>query len=132
MIFEIIPALEMLATIVAALINFIKPLVVPIGEVMVRAINVLLAYFPDQSLVLYIVIFAILIVLGVLVNTSPVGDKLKAKFDEFDEKHFGKKKKDYSDDSKRESKKKVKETKKANDKIENKSDEIEFEDEELE
>ncbi len=132
MIFETIPALEILAAIVAVLITFIHPLVVPIGEVMVRAINVLLAYFPDQSLVLYIVIFAILIAIGVLVNTSPVGDKLKAKFDELDEKYFGKKKKEITSESKKESKKKSKDAEKEIKDDNIKLEDDDFEDEDLE
>ncbi|MFX1396184.1 MAG: hypothetical protein ACFFAS_03970, partial [Promethearchaeota archaeon] len=90
MISETIEALQILANIIAAIINFIKPFVIFIGDFMVNAINYLLALFPRDSHMLYIVIFIILIVLGVLVNTSPLGDKLKEKFNKFDEKHFKK------------------------------------------
>ena len=90
MILETIEFLEILVDIIAAILFFMQPIAAPLGEIMVMAINNALGYFPAENLILYISIFIIIVVLGVIINTSPIGDKLKEKFNKYDEKHFKK------------------------------------------
>ena len=90
MILETIGFLQILADIIASILNVLSPLVIPIGDVMVKAVNILLEYFPANNLTIYIVIFILFVILGVIVNTSFIGDRLKEIFNKFDEKHFKK------------------------------------------
>ena len=90
MIFETNPVLEMIATIIGGIINFIQPIVTPIGEVMVFWVNKLLPYFPFGDLTLYIAIFLILVIAGVIINASIIGRLLKEKVEEIEDKISGK------------------------------------------
>lgn len=99
MILETIQALQVLAEIIGYILIVLQPIVMPIGEVMVFAVNFLLDYFPPDVLILYIIIFVVFVVAGIIVNTSPIGDKLKNKFNKFDEKHFKKYTKHIPDDA---------------------------------
>ena len=89
-ILETFGILQILADIIGIILVVLQPIVVPIGEVMVYAVNYMLYYFPAGNLMIYIVVFVIFVILGIIINTSPVGDKLKNKFNKFDEKHFKK------------------------------------------
>ena len=90
MILETIAILQTLADIIGIILMVLRPIVMPIGEVMVFFVNYVLQYFPAGNLMIYIIIFIIFIILGIIVNTSPAGDRLKDKFNKFDEKHFKK------------------------------------------
>ena len=90
MIFETNPVLEMIATIIGGIINFIQPIITPIGEVMVFWVNKLLPYFPFGDLTLYIAIFLILVIAGVIINASIIGRLLKEKVEEIEDKISGK------------------------------------------
>ena len=94
MIFETNPVLEMIATIIGGIINFIQPIVTPIGEVMVFWVNKLLPYFPFGDLTLYIAIFLILVIAGVIINASIIGRLLKEKVEEIEDKISGKNEED--------------------------------------
>ena len=66
---------QVLAEFIGAILNFLKPIVSPIGAWMVDWINVVLQFFPANSLTIYIVIFIILLVTGGIVNSLWPGDK---------------------------------------------------------
>ena len=67
--------LKILAGIIGYILDVFKPIVTPIGEWMVNWIGFLLQFFPTESLTIYIVIFAVLITSGVIINTKWPGEK---------------------------------------------------------
>jgi len=62
--------LQIIADIIAVILAFFQPWVTPIGAWMVSWIGFLLAFFPDDNLTIYYVIFGILIISGIIVNTK--------------------------------------------------------------
>jgi hypothetical protein len=80
---------QMIADIVGAILNFLKPIVSPIGSWMVDWINVALQFFPSESLTIYIAIFIVLLVSGGIINSLWPGDRppksSKHKFEEIPE-----------------------------------------------
>jgi len=66
---------QLLADIIGAILNFLKPIVSPIGAWMVNWINTALQFFPTDSLTIYITIFIILLVSGAIVNSLWPGDR---------------------------------------------------------
>ena len=90
MILETFAILQTIADIIGIILMVLRPIVMPFGDVMVYIVNYLLQFFPAGNLMIYIIFFVIFIILGIIVNTSLVGDKLKNKFNKFDEKHFKK------------------------------------------
>jgi hypothetical protein len=66
---------QALADIIGAILNFLKPIVSPIGAWMVNWINTVLQFFPADSLTIYITIFIILLVSGAIVNSLWPGDR---------------------------------------------------------
>lgn len=75
MLFQLPEILQVLADIVGAILNVLGPIVSPIGEFMVLWIEYVLAFFPDDNWTIYIVIFAILFIAGIIVNTRWPGDQ---------------------------------------------------------
>jgi len=78
MIFEAMDFLEVLANIVGSILLFLKPLVVPIGQWMVDWITTTTQFFKENlgtSLTFYLVIFAIIVVSGIVVNIVWPGDR---------------------------------------------------------
>ena len=67
--------LQIIADIIALILGVLKPFVTPIGAWMVSWVDVLLRFFPTGSLVPYWVIFAILIISGIIINTKWPGEK---------------------------------------------------------
>ncbi len=67
--------LQGLADIIGAIIGFLKPIVTPIGEFMVKWIDYVLVVFPRENYVAYIVICILFIVTGIFVNCYWPGDK---------------------------------------------------------
>jgi hypothetical protein len=67
--------LEILAGIIGFILEIFKPIVTPIGEWMVYWVGFLLQYFPTGSLTVYIVIFAVLVVSAIIINTKWPGEK---------------------------------------------------------
>ena len=55
--FERSPIWQFIADVMAWLMLVFKPIVYPIGQVMVLWIDVLLKFFPDDNLTIYIIIF---------------------------------------------------------------------------
>ncbi len=78
MILQTIEALETMADIIGVILLFLKPIIIPIGEFMVAWITVatefLNQYFGEEFTV-YIIIGAILIISGVIINIVWPGDK---------------------------------------------------------
>ena len=72
-------AFQLIADIVAAILNFLKPIVSPMGSFMVNWIEAVLQFFPRDSLTLYITLFVIIVLLGGIANVAWAGDK-KPKF----------------------------------------------------
>ena len=68
--------LNTLATIIGAIVKFVQPFLTPIGAFMVLWINYLMQFFPYVNLAFYIVIFVILIIAGIIVNSHWTGDKI--------------------------------------------------------
>ncbi len=78
MIFQSMDFLEVLAEIVGSILIFLKPLVVPIGQWMVDWITTTTQFFKENlgaSLTFYIVICAILVVSGIVINILWPGDR---------------------------------------------------------
>ena len=67
--------LQVIADIIGAILNFFKPWVTPIGAWLVSWIDVLLGFFPANNLTIYFVIFGVLVISGIIVNTKWPGVK---------------------------------------------------------
>ncbi len=90
MIFETNIVYWFVAIVVGYILSFIQPFVTPIGEVMVLWVSYLLDYFPYGNYTLYIAIFIILVVAGVIINASIIGRVLKEKVEEIEDIILGK------------------------------------------
>ncbi|MGB5913072.1 MAG: hypothetical protein WBH31_17915 [Promethearchaeia archaeon] len=75
MIFQTVDFLQVLAEIIGAILNFLKPIVSPIGAWMINWIEVVLRIFPKNDLALYIILFVIIIIIGAITNILWPGDK---------------------------------------------------------
>ena len=73
--YERIEFLQIIADIIALILGVLKPFVTPIGAWMVSWVDVLLRFFPTGNLIPYWVIFAILIISGIIINTKWPGEK---------------------------------------------------------
>ncbi|TFF95862.1 MAG: hypothetical protein EU547_07060 [Promethearchaeota archaeon] len=73
--FLLLDILQDLANIIGAIVMFLKPFVTPIGEFMIYWINFALSFFPTESWIIYIIIFAVFIIAGIFVNCYWPGDK---------------------------------------------------------
>jgi len=67
--------LQVIADIIGAILAFFKPWVTPIGAWLVSWIDVLLGFFPADNLTIYFVIFGVLVISGIIVNTKWPGVK---------------------------------------------------------
>ncbi|MFX1587179.1 MAG: hypothetical protein ACFFC1_03405 [Promethearchaeota archaeon] len=75
MILQTVDFLQVLAEIIGAILNFLKPIVSPIGAWMINWIEVVLRIFPKNDLALYIILFVIIIIIGAITNILWPGDK---------------------------------------------------------
>ncbi len=78
MLFQTMGFLEVLADIFGAILIFLKPIIVPTGEWMVDWITASMEFLKQNfssELTIYIVIFVILIVSGVIINIIWPGDR---------------------------------------------------------
>ncbi|MFX1337323.1 MAG: hypothetical protein ACFFDK_01795 [Promethearchaeota archaeon] len=73
--YERIEFLQIIADIIGLILRVLQPFVTPIGAWMVSWVDVLLSFFPTGSLIPYFVIFAILVISGIIVNTKWPGEK---------------------------------------------------------
>ncbi|MFX1392674.1 MAG: hypothetical protein ACFFAH_03785 [Promethearchaeota archaeon] len=67
--------LQVLANIIAFILDIFRPLVTPIGEWMVSWIDFSMNYFPADALLIYIIIFVALVVCGIIINCKWPGEK---------------------------------------------------------
>ncbi|TFG26439.1 MAG: hypothetical protein EU532_09795 [Promethearchaeota archaeon] len=67
--------LQIIADIMTLILKTMQPYVTPIGAWMVSWVGFLLKYFPTNSLAIYIAIFVILVVSGIIINLKWPGEK---------------------------------------------------------
>lgn len=72
---ERIPFWQLIADIMEWVLTIFKPIVYPIGLVMVLWIDFLLRFFPSENITIYIVIFCVLVICGIIVNIKWPGEK---------------------------------------------------------
>jgi hypothetical protein len=75
MIIQFTDVFQLIADIIAIIVSFLQPIVMPIGAWMVDWITFLLQFFPKNSWTLYIIIFILLIISGGILNIIYPGDK---------------------------------------------------------
>ncbi|MFO7795342.1 MAG: hypothetical protein ACQERB_10680 [Promethearchaeati archaeon] len=75
MLFQSLDFLQTIANIFGTILTYLGPIVSPIGEFMVFWISYALEWFPDDDWTIYIVIFVILIIAGIIINCYWPGDK---------------------------------------------------------
>ena len=81
--------IKIIADIVAAILNFLNPIVSPMGSFMVNWMENVLQFFPQDNLTVYISIAIVIVVLGSIVNIAWPGNKkpgFLVKVEEVDEK----------------------------------------------
>jgi hypothetical protein len=86
LIFQTIDFLQTFADIIAAILNFLRPIVSPMGSWMVNWIDVVLNYFPFGDLMPYITAFVVILVIGAIVNILWPGDRPPLFVDKIKEK----------------------------------------------
>ncbi|MCK4382257.1 MAG: hypothetical protein KAW66_03090 [Candidatus Lokiarchaeota archaeon] len=89
MILQAIDFIQVIADIVAAVLNFLKLFVNPMGLFMVNWMEYVLQFFPQNNLTVYIIIAIVIVILGFIVNVTWPGNKkpgFLAKVEEIDEK----------------------------------------------
>ncbi|MFW9782462.1 MAG: hypothetical protein ACFFFB_09290 [Candidatus Heimdallarchaeota archaeon] len=89
MIFQTIEFLEILGDIFGAIFTFISPLITPIGEWMVSWVSITTQFLKNilsTDYAFYIIICAVLVVAGIIVNIIWPGDKPSSKFQTTGEK----------------------------------------------
>ena len=79
MLFQSLDFLQTIANIVGTILTYLGPIVSPIGDFMVFWISYALEWFPDDNLTVYIVIFVILIIASIIINSYWPGDKAPKK-----------------------------------------------------
>ena len=127
MILQAVDFIQVIADIVAAILNFLNPIVSQMGTFMVIWMEYVLQFFPRNNLTFYIIIAIVIVILGLIVNITWPGNKkpgFLAKAEEVEEK-IEKKAKEL--DQKVEDK-----AKELEEKVEEKTEELEEEAEELE
>ncbi len=89
MILQGVDFIQVIADIVAAILNFLRLFVNPLGEFMVSWMEFVLQFFPQNGLTVYIIIAIVIVIVGFVVNIIWPGDKkpgFLAKAEEVDEK----------------------------------------------
>ena len=100
MILQTVDSIQIIADIVAAILNFLNPIVSPMGLMMVNWMEYVLQFFPQNDLTIYIIIFIVIVTIGAIVNIAwpgnkrpgflkkidDVEEKLERKVEELDEK----------------------------------------------
>lgn len=67
--------LQVIADIMGLILKTLQPFVTPIGAWMVSWVDFLLKFFPTNSLAIYIAIFVILVLSGIIINLKWPGEK---------------------------------------------------------
>ena len=78
--------MQVLANIIGFILNIFKPIVTPIGSWLVIWIDFLMNFFPSENMTIYIVIFVILIVAGIIINVKWPGEQYVSIFEKKEEK----------------------------------------------
>ncbi|MFX0047476.1 MAG: hypothetical protein ACFE8G_04825 [Candidatus Hermodarchaeota archaeon] len=89
MILQAVDFIQVIADIVAAILNFLNPIVSPMGLWMVNWMEYVLQFFPRDNLTIYITIAIVIVVIGLFVNIAWPGNKkpgFLVKAEEKDEK----------------------------------------------
>ena len=89
MIFQGVDFIQTIADIVAAILNFLRLFINPMGEFMVNWMEFVLQFFPQDNLTVYIIIAIVIVVIGLIVNIAWPGEKkpgFLVKAEEIDEK----------------------------------------------
>ena len=73
--FERNPFWQFIADLMGFILMIFKPIVYPIGQVMVIWIDFLLRFFPSENITIYIVIFFVIVIAGIIVNCKWPGEK---------------------------------------------------------
>jgi uncharacterized membrane protein len=73
--FERNPVWQFIADLMGLILSIFKPIVYPIGQVMVLWIDFLLRFFPSENITIYFVIFFIIVISGIIVNCKWPGEK---------------------------------------------------------
>jgi len=73
--FERNPVWQFIADLMGFILMIFKPIVYPIGQVMVLWIDFLLRFFPSENITIYFVIFFIIVIAGIIVNCKWPGEK---------------------------------------------------------
>ncbi len=125
MIFQAVDFIQIIANIVAAILNFLNPIVSPMGEFMVNWMEVVLRFFPQpqDGLIVYVSIAIVIVILGLIINITWPGNKRPGflkKVDEVEDKVEEK-----IEETETSVKKKVKKAKKKAKDLEKKADELE-------
>lgn len=86
MLYQLPEILQVLADIVGAILTVLGPIVTPIGEFMVLWIDYVLIFFQPffGDYVIFIVVFEILFIIAIFVNTNWSGDKPRKKEEELE------------------------------------------------
>ncbi len=75
---------QTLADIVGAIVAILQPIVTPIGDLMILWIEWALQWFPTNSWLVYIIVFSVFIIAGIIVNCIWPGDKPREQETEID------------------------------------------------
>jgi len=67
--------IQVIADIVAAILNFLNPIVSPMGAIMVYWMEYALQFFPRNDLTAYIIIAIVIVILGLIINIAWPGNK---------------------------------------------------------
>ena len=78
--------MQVLAHIIGFILEIFKPFVTPIGEWLVIWVDFLMNFFPSENMTIYIVIFVILIVAGIIINVKWPGEQYVSIFEKKEEK----------------------------------------------
>jgi len=75
MIIQAFDIFQFIADIIAIIVGFLQPIVMPIGSLIVQAVEFFLQFFPENSWTIYIIVFIVLVITGGIVNILYPGDK---------------------------------------------------------
>ena len=81
MLLQVNDILRSIANVVGIILNFLKPILIPVGEWMISWIETALSFFPRNDLSIYFLICLVLIMAGVIINIKFPGDEPPVEFE---------------------------------------------------
>ena len=75
MIIQAFDIFQIIADIIAIIVGFLQPIVMPIGSSIVQVVEFFLQIFPKNNWSIYIIVFIVLVITGGIVNILYPGDK---------------------------------------------------------